>query len=87
MSGKQMLRFYEVWTKKESRIKWEGKGLYIPLSSFSVLKSTEIEGIYCNTVFYDEAAICHVCSNKKGKPSVRVINTNMLMKCIMDLEI
>ena len=31
------LRFYEIWTKKESRIKWEGKGLSIPLPSKNVL--------------------------------------------------
>ena len=33
--------FYEIWTKKESRIKWEGKGLSKPLPSFSVLEPME----------------------------------------------
>ena len=32
----QIERFYEVWTKRESRIKWKGKGLHIPLLCFSV---------------------------------------------------
>lgn len=32
-------RFYEIWTKKEAYAKWEGKGLAIPLNSFSVFDS------------------------------------------------
>lgn len=32
--------FYEIWTKKESYVKAAGKGLGIPLSSFSVFKMT-----------------------------------------------
>lgn len=39
MDGHTNIRFYEVWTKKESRIKWEGKGLHKPLPSFSVFES------------------------------------------------
>jgi len=30
-------RFYEIWTKKESRIKWEGRGLSKSLPGFSCL--------------------------------------------------
>ena len=36
-TDKQLERFFEVWTMKESRIKWEGLGMSKPLQSFSVL--------------------------------------------------
>jgi 4'-phosphopantetheinyl transferase len=35
-------RFYEIWTKKESYLKYLGTGIDRPLNSFSVLKPLEI---------------------------------------------
>ena len=32
------LAFYKIWTMKESYVKWEGKGLSMPLKSFNVLE-------------------------------------------------
>jgi 4'-phosphopantetheinyl transferase len=76
-----MASFYEVWTKKESRIKWEGIGLSKPLSSFSVFESDSGEPsqpVY-HKAFQNSEAICHVCSAKQFAPSVRVIETAEFM--------
>lgn len=39
-SGDKADAFFEIWTKKESLVKTVGKGLAMPLNSFSVLKNT-----------------------------------------------
>jgi len=80
-SNGSMASFYEVWTKKESRIKWEGIGLSKPLSSFSVFESDSGEPsqpVY-HKAFQNSEAICHVCSAKQFAPSVRVIETAEFM--------
>ncbi len=72
-------RFYEVWTKKESHIKWEGKGLHIPLTSFNVFDSNGQEQLIYHKVFQNDEAICHVCSTDTGTPSLKQINTIKFM--------
>ena len=71
-------RFYEIWTKKESQIKWEGKGLYKALTSFSVFEAGKQERYH--KVFQNEEVICHVCSTKKEPPIVRMLNTTGLIQ-------
>jgi 4'-phosphopantetheinyl transferase len=76
-----MASFYEVWTKKESQIKWEGKGLHKPLQSFSVFESApdkQKQPAY-HKVFQNGETICHVCSAKQFAPSVRVVETAEFM--------
>ena len=68
-------RFFEVWTKKESRAKWEGMGLSKPLPSFSVLCRDEQEQLAYFKAFENDEAICHVCSSYEDSPTVSVMCT------------
>lgn len=76
-------RFYEVWTKKESRIKWEGKGLHKPLKSFSVFESNEREQVTYHEVFQNDEAICYVCSTKQEPPAIRMMDTASFIQNVM----
>jgi len=71
--------FFEVWTKKESHIKWEGKGLHMPLSSFSVFCNDGQLPNY-HEVFKNDEVICHVCTNKNRSPEVKIINTDTFLQ-------
>ena len=75
--GRQIRRFFEVWTKKESRIKWEGMGLSKHLPSFSVIGGEKPPTYH--KVFLNEEAICHVCSSSEAPPSVRVTDLDAWM--------
>jgi len=75
-------RFFEVWTKKESRIKWEGKGLTKPLNSFNTLNSAKQTGVFYHCIYNNTEAIGHVCSNKKEKPTIKIIDTKTLLQHI-----
>ena len=72
-------RFYKVWTKKESRIKYEGKGLSIPLSSFNVFDTVELERTSYFKIFQNEEAICHICTEKRYSPDVIKVDVNDLL--------
>lgn len=82
IDGQQEYRFYEVWTKKESRIKWEGKGLHKSLPSFSIFESSGQERLTYHNVFQNDEAVCHVCSTKLEAPSVRIIDTAIFIQSI-----
>ena len=83
MDGNQTQRFFEIWTKKESRIKWEGKGLSKSLTSFSVLDCAELKKLAYYETFRNNEAICHVCICDNDKPSIKVIDTCELQKQLM----
>ena len=83
MDEQQATRFYEVWTKKESRIKWEGQGLYKRLPSFSIFESSVQERLTYNNVFQNDEAVCHVCSTKTAPPLIRIIDTTEFINGII----
>lgn len=83
MDGHKINRFYEVWTKKESRIKWEGMGLHKPLPSFSVFKLKSQEQLTYHNVFQNNKAICHVCSTNQKPSAVRIIDTTEFVNSIV----
>ncbi len=78
ISEKNPSRFYEVWTKKESRIKWEGKGLYQSLSSFCVFNPEK--RLFYHKAFENKDAICYICSTEREIQSIQMANTSTIIK-------
>lgn len=58
----QKERFVEIWCKKESYLKWSGKGLSIPLESFDVLELYKTEELYFTECFKRNHITGYVCS-------------------------
>jgi 4'-phosphopantetheinyl transferase len=48
---KQGQRFAEIWTKKESYVKWLGKGMAIPFESFDVLSFRKAPKLYSSILY------------------------------------
>lgn len=52
--------FYDIWTKKESYIKRDGRGMEIPLDSFSVLDEKKLGASFIK-VNVDKNYACNIC--------------------------
>ena len=86
----QIVDFYRLWSRKESLIKWDGRGLRISLSEVSVTKNKKInneitfEGdlLYFKEIDFllPKYTFC-ICSKKKNFPSmIQEITAEFLTK-------
>ncbi|MCL1970248.1 MAG: 4'-phosphopantetheinyl transferase superfamily protein [Candidatus Bathyarchaeota archaeon] len=78
--------FFEVWTKKESRVKYEGKSLLESLSSFSVLNPRTQSEIFYHCIYNNGEIIGHVCSSRAEPPSVKMIDHDILLQYARSLK-
>ena len=51
-------RFAEIWTKKESYVKWLGKGMIMPFKSFDVLSFGKVPKLYGSLYLKYYITIC-----------------------------
>lgn len=86
-SSDQNTYFYKLWTLKESYIKWLGKGLSIPLDSFSIsenynntfyMKDTKTNIIF-NQFEFDNNYIISTCSTDPKINKIEVVSIKDLI--------
>lgn len=90
--GYKIGRFYELWTLKESYIKWDGRGLEIPLNSFGfqmdeekiIIKSSEFdEKCHFKQYSMSEGYKLSVCSGEKEFSVLTIIDMEKLIKDLL----
>lgn len=86
---KQLEYFYKLWTVKESYVKAEGKGLSIPLNSFSfrilpdtiqLYEGNQLSKKYCFQIFnLDDFHIVATCSKKLSNKTFSIVSIEDLV--------
>lgn len=73
--------FYQLWTLKESYLKYIGKGLSVSLNSFSIIENNKkfyIKGLENNVILkqykFNNEYIISVCSKEKCKEEIKKIS-------------
>jgi 4'-phosphopantetheinyl transferase len=71
----RVIAFANIWTMKEAYIKRDGRGLTIPLPSFSVLS---LQNVTFHKALDASEAVCHVCVGADEKTeNIQIISSNL----------
>lgn len=74
----RLVAFYNIWTMKESYVKYIGKGLSIPFNTFNI--QNKADDIILHRLHFLENVICHVCTQSIKKPIINQLSVNSLLR-------
>lgn len=75
----QQKRFYEIWCKKESRVKWEGKGFSTPLNSFCTVNKNANESIHFYNIIEEPEVLGCLCYEGNVAPCIKKVHLQELL--------